>query len=76
MRKAIVMPDMGPGQMTFHLWLALPGQRVQEGDRVAEVLLGPATVDVTSPADGKLEEATTLSGEIVQPGQTLGWVET
>jgi biotin carboxyl carrier protein len=69
------MPNLGPGAMTFNLWLATPGQRLYEGDRVAEVLLGAATVDVLSPADGKMLQTRAQPGDVVRAGETLGWVE-
>ncbi|MFO0964758.1 MAG: lipoyl domain-containing protein [Gemmataceae bacterium] len=75
MRRPIVMPDLGPGDVTFNLWLVGPGQKVYEGDRVAEVLLDAATLDVLSPADGKVAETLARPGATVVSGETLGYVD-
>lgn len=75
MPSPIVLPDLGPGEVTFSLWLVTAGDRVFEGDRVAEVLLGAATIDVLSPSNGRLVEGKARPGDTLQPGQTLGWVE-
>jgi pyruvate/2-oxoglutarate dehydrogenase complex dihydrolipoamide acyltransferase (E2) component len=75
MRRAIMVPDLGPGEVSFSMWLAGVGDPVYEGDRVAELLLGAATIDVVSPGDGRLAAAIVQPGERLQKDQTLGWVE-
>jgi pyruvate/2-oxoglutarate dehydrogenase complex dihydrolipoamide acyltransferase (E2) component len=48
---------------------------VYEGDRVAEVSIPGAIVDVQSPATGKLIEKRTHPNDLLTPGQILGVVE-
>lgn len=74
MRRPIVLPDLGPGEVVFSLWLPRVGDHVYEGDRVAEVLQGAATVDVLSPAEGRLAQTLAQPGDLLQSGQQIGWV--
>lgn len=75
MRSAIVVPELGAAEITFSLWLVSAGDAVYEGDRIAELLLGAATVDVLSPVDGKVREVLAQPGDRIRSGQTLGFVE-
>ena len=50
------------------------GDRVWEGDRLVEVLVGPATFDVSSPVSGKLAEIRGLEDDRVVAGSVLGMV--
>lgn len=74
MRRPIALPDLGVAQATFGFWLVQPGEAVLEGERIAEVLVGAATVELVSPADGQLDQALAQPGDLLQPGQTLGYV--
>ena len=70
----ITLPELGD-RATLSLWYARPGDRVFEGDRVAEVLIPGATFDVPAPATGTLRERLALRGDSVTPGQVLGIIE-
>jgi pyruvate/2-oxoglutarate dehydrogenase complex dihydrolipoamide acyltransferase (E2) component len=71
----IVLPDLGTDNATFSLWYVRPGDRVYEGDRVAEVLIPGATFDVSAPVSGILTERLTLPNDLLAPGQVLGIVQ-
>ena len=75
MRAALALPVLGAPRATFSLWYVKVGDRVVEGDRVAEVLIPGATVDVHSPASGTLTEQLAFPNDALAPGQTLGWIE-
>jgi pyruvate/2-oxoglutarate dehydrogenase complex dihydrolipoamide acyltransferase (E2) component len=75
MRKPIVTPDLGATPV-LNLWLARPGDVVYAGDRVVEVLLGAATVDVSAPCSGRLAEKLAWPAEQLAAGQVLGYIET
>ena len=47
---------------------------VWEGDRLVEVLVGPATFDVPSPTSGRLAVIHGLEDDRVAPGMVLGFV--
>ena len=63
------LPDVGTDRVTFSLWY------VRAGDRVAEVLIPGATIDVHAPATGTLAEQLTFPNDALAAGQTLGWIE-
>jgi pyruvate/2-oxoglutarate dehydrogenase complex dihydrolipoamide acyltransferase (E2) component len=58
------------------VWFADVGERVFEGDRLVEVLVGGATFDVAAPATGRLAEKHTWANQPLRPGQVLGTIET
>ncbi len=61
--------------MTFSLWHVRVGDRVTEGDRVAEVLIPGATFDVPAPVSGTLAERTVQPNDPLAPGAVLGTIE-
>ena len=71
----ITLPDLGTARATFSLWYVRPGDRVFEGDRVAEVLIPGATFDVPAPANGVLVERLTLPNDLLTAGQVLGVIQ-
>lgn len=74
-RVPITLPDLGAPGAVLSLWYVRPGDRVFEGDRVAEVLLPGLTFDVPAPVTGVLAERFALPTDPVTTGQVLGWVE-
>ena len=62
-------------RVTFSLWYVREGDYVVEGDRIAEVLIPGATIDLHAPATGKIAERMTFPNDILIAGQTLGWIE-
>jgi pyruvate/2-oxoglutarate dehydrogenase complex dihydrolipoamide acyltransferase (E2) component len=71
----VTLPELGVARAAFSLWHVRPGDRVFEGDRVAEVLIPGATVDVPAPADGVLAEQLAFPPDVVSAGQVLGWID-
>lgn len=69
------MPELGTPRATLSLWHARPGDRVYDGDRVAEVLIPGAVVDVAAPAAGVLGDWLAKPGDALTAGQVVGWVE-
>jgi pyruvate/2-oxoglutarate dehydrogenase complex dihydrolipoamide acyltransferase (E2) component len=74
-KRPIALPDLGTNRVTFSLWYVQPGERVFEGDRVAEVLIPGATFDVPAPAGGVLAERLALPNDLLTPGQVLGCIQ-
>jgi pyruvate/2-oxoglutarate dehydrogenase complex dihydrolipoamide acyltransferase (E2) component len=71
----IVLPNLGSDRATLSLWYVRPGDRVFEGDRVAEVLIPGATYDVPAPVNGTLAERLALPNDRLAPGQVLGSIQ-
>ena len=78
MRKAaVILPDLGTGPDTpivVSYWFAARGETVWEGERLVEVLVGPATFDVPAPATGRLVEIRLREDDMLLPGAMLGCI--
>ena len=76
--EAVILPDLGTGPdvpIVVSHWFAAQGDQVWEGDRLVEVLVGPAaTFDVPAPATGRLAEIRGEEDDQVRPGAVLGLV--
>jgi pyruvate/2-oxoglutarate dehydrogenase complex dihydrolipoamide acyltransferase (E2) component len=70
----IVLPDLGTHWVTLSAWYVHPGERVYAGDRVAEVLIPGATVDIAAPIDGVLMERQVGVDQRLSPGSILGYL--
>lgn len=71
----IPLPDLGSPRVVFSLWYVRVGDRLLEGDRVAEVRIPGATFDVSAVADGVLVERLALPNDALEVGQVLGTIE-
>jgi pyruvate/2-oxoglutarate dehydrogenase complex dihydrolipoamide acyltransferase (E2) component len=77
--EAVILPELGTGPdvpIVVSHWFAARGDRVWEGERLVEVIVGPATFDVSSPVSGHLAEIHGWEDDRVQPGSVLGLVAT
>jgi pyruvate/2-oxoglutarate dehydrogenase complex dihydrolipoamide acyltransferase (E2) component len=71
----ITAPDLGTTRVKFSLWYVQLGDRVFEGDRLAEVLIPGATYDISSPINGRLIEKRCQPNDGLTIGQVLGTIE-
>jgi pyruvate/2-oxoglutarate dehydrogenase complex dihydrolipoamide acyltransferase (E2) component len=71
----IILPELGTSRVIFSLWYVQPGDRVFEGDRVAEVSIPGATFAVPAPITGILIEKHSLPNDPLSAGQILGLME-
>ncbi len=75
-RCPLRVPDLGNiGPIQLSLWLVDESDSVQAGDRVAELLAGPATYDLAAPVAGRLSACLVDESQEVFPGQTIGWID-
>ena len=75
--EAVILPELGTSPtepIVVSHWYAARGDRVWEGDRLGEVLVGPATFDVPSPSTGRLAAIHGHEDDRVSPGAVLGLV--
>lgn len=73
--EAVILPDLGTGPdepIVVSHWFAARGEEVWEGDRLVEVIVGPATFDVPAPRSGRLKEIRGREDDRVAPGAVLG----
>lgn len=75
MTVPITLPDLGAARVVLSLWYVRPGERVYQGDRVLEVLIPGATVDVSAPATGTIRDRLALSNDSLTHGQILGTID-
>jgi pyruvate/2-oxoglutarate dehydrogenase complex dihydrolipoamide acyltransferase (E2) component len=70
------LPDLGLGEepIVATVWFAKAGEGVIEGDRLLEIMVGDATIDLPSPATGTLAERSVREDERLESGQVLGYV--
>lgn len=73
-RVDVVMPDLGTNPARVAVWYAAPGDRVYQGDRLVEVSIAGATIDIPAPATGRLLEQRVFARDLLRPGQLLGAV--
>ena len=72
----IRVPDLGNlGPICLSSWLVEEGDEVQAGDRIAELLAGPATFDVSSPISGRLARCLVDEEQPVHAGQVVAVIE-
>lgn len=73
----IVMPDLGTeGQpVCISAWFVEPGDLVESGDRVMEVLVTGVTCDLPAPAAGRIVRIEKPTESPVHPGDVLGWID-
>ncbi len=75
--EAVILPELGTGPdvpIIVSHWFAGRGDEVWEGDRLVEVLVGPATFDVPAPTSGRLAAIHGREDDRVSPGTVLGLV--
>lgn len=75
--EAVILPELGTGPdkpIVISHWFAARGDEVWEGDRLVEVVVGPATFDVPSPRTGRLAKIRGKEDDLVQPGAVLGYL--
>ena len=77
-RIELCLPDLGLDDQPITLSVGSfgAGARVTAGERMAEVLAGPATVDLPSPVDGILIGRLVDEDEPLAVGQPLAVIET
>jgi pyruvate/2-oxoglutarate dehydrogenase complex dihydrolipoamide acyltransferase (E2) component len=74
----LVVPNLGLGgseSVTVSCWLVRPGDRIVEGDRLVELLIGEITFDVSSPANGRLADVIADVDQPVHPGTLLAQID-
>ena len=72
MSVPILAPDLGTDRGTVSLWFVKPGERLHEGDRIVELQIPGATIDLTAPVTGTMGERLALQSDRVTHGQVLG----
>lgn len=75
---AVILPDLGTSPdepIIVSHWFVVRGEEVWEGDRLVEVLVGPATFDVPAPRSGRLARILEHENDRVITGSVLGYLK-
>ena len=70
----VKLPDLGEdagNEARVAFWYVDPGEQVEEGDDLVQMLTDKATFDVPSPASGKVAELVADEDQEVKVGETL-----
>lgn len=74
---AIALPDLGtaPFPVRVSSWFVDPGDGVEVGDRVVEVLIRGITCDISAPATGRMDTIVKDVDALVVSGDVLAWIQ-
>jgi pyruvate/2-oxoglutarate dehydrogenase complex dihydrolipoamide acyltransferase (E2) component len=75
MKIPIRISDLGC-EARFSGWFVSPGERVRDGERIAEVLIPGVAIDVVAPAAGVLTDGGRKRSEPLAAGDILGTIDT
>ena len=76
MAVPVWLPEIGANEpVRISCWLVEPGEVVDAGDRLVELLISGMTFDVPAPASGTLQRIEIGSEMTVKTGDLLGWIE-
>lgn len=78
MLTSVTIPDLGAEGHPQRLsaWFAEPGDRVEQGEPLLEVLISGVTCDVPAPCSGCLVGVEKGLDAPVAIGDVVGWIET
>lgn len=72
---AIVMPETGEAIAVVTAWRTEPGDMVEAGESLVEVLIPGVTIEVAAPSSGRLVTIVSPVEARVRPHDVLGWIE-
>ena len=73
----IVLPDLGTRGETVRVssWFVEPGDDVEAGDPILEVVTPGLTCDVCSPSTGQIDRLVSAIDATVVPGDVVAWLQ-
>lgn len=77
MLTPVVVPDVAAGthELRISAWFAEPGDAIDEGDRLFEVLISGVTCDVAAKQSGRLARIEKDLDAVVVPGDVVAWID-
>ena len=77
MTANIILPELGEGitKATVACWHAGPGDHINAGDEIVEVVTDKAVFNVEAPASGQLKSIAVAQGKEGAVGVVLGTIE-
>jgi len=74
MEHEVTLPDLGEDageEAEVSFWYVDPGEKIEEGDDLVEMVTDKAAFTVPSPTSGTLSEVFTTEGDMVKVGQKM-----
>lgn len=78
MAAPVILPDLGAGQnrMRVSSWFVEPGDEVETGECLVEVLMSGMTCDIAAPFSGRLAKIERDVDAEVRAGDVVAWIVT
>ena len=78
MKVEVKIPFMSSNsdEATFNCWLKKEGERVQEGDPIAELETDKVNFELEAPASGVLIDIRVGENEVIKFGTVVAYIET
>lgn len=76
MHSRVVLPDVGSPRPRLSVWYVRVGDTVLAGERLVEILIDNATIDIPAPDTGRVAEFHARIDDVLTPGQILATIET
>ena len=72
----IVLPDLGTAGAALRVsaWFVEPGDSVEAGEPILEVMIPGVTCDVPAPAAGTIARLNHNLDAVVSPGDVVAWI--
>jgi pyruvate/2-oxoglutarate dehydrogenase complex dihydrolipoamide acyltransferase (E2) component len=75
MRSRVELPDFGCPGPRLSVWYARVGDTILAGERLVEILVDGATIEVSAPANGRLLECHARPDDYLVAGQLLAVID-
>lgn len=78
MVKKVQLPELGedaPEEAEVSFWYVTPGEAIEEGEDLVEMVTDKAAFTVPSPVGGTVKELLIDEGENASVGQTMATIE-
>lgn len=73
----VSIPDLGAGSQALKIsaWFVEPGDAVEAGEKLCEVLISGITCEVVSPGAGRVARIVRDADAAVSIGDVVAWIE-
>ena len=75
MRSGVHLPELDCRAPRLSVWFVRVGDAVMRGERLVEILVEGATIDITAPVTGRLAERHAQPDDALTTGQLLATLE-
>jgi pyruvate/2-oxoglutarate dehydrogenase complex dihydrolipoamide acyltransferase (E2) component len=74
----VVLPDLGTAGEAARVsaWFVEPGDGVEAGEPILEVVIPGITCDVCAPAAGRIDRLVSAIDARIMPGDVVAWLDT